>query len=53
MTSERHRSISRAEQWTCHRPHSDPSLRHMKHGRIRSMDEDRGLLRRLLDLFEA
>ena len=30
------------------RPHKDPSLRYMKHGPILPMEEERGILRRLL-----
>ncbi len=38
---------SPADNWTQPRPHRDASLRHMTHGPIRPMDEERGLLARL------
>ena len=50
MSSERHNS-SRADSWLAPRPYSDPSLRLRKYGRIRSMDEEPGLLRRLFSRF--
>ena len=46
MTSTHYRS-SRPDPWTMPRPHTDPSQRFMKHGPLRPMDEDRGLIRRL------
>jgi len=38
---------SRADSWSMPRPHTDPCQRFLKHGPIRPMDEDRGLLWRL------
>ncbi len=38
---------SRPDAWTLHRQSLDPSLRLMKYGRVRPMDEDRGFFERL------
>ena len=40
---------SRADSWSMPRPHTDPNQRYMKHGPIRPMDEEKGLLSRLFD----
>lgn len=39
---------SRPDPWSVPRPYSDASLRMMKHGRILPMQDEPGLLRRLL-----
>jgi hypothetical protein len=39
---------SRPDPWSAPRPYSDASLRMMKHGRILPMQDEPGLLRRLL-----
>lgn len=46
MPSLNYRS-SRPDSWISPRPHTDPSLRLIKHGRVLPMDEDRGFLWRL------
>lgn len=46
MASSCYRS-SRPDQWTLPRPHSDPTLRRMKHGAVQPMEADLGLLQRL------
>jgi hypothetical protein len=46
MSSMSFRS-SNPDAWTRPRPHSDPSLRLMKHGKIQSMDPAPGFLARL------
>jgi hypothetical protein len=38
---------SRPDQWTAPRQSLDPSLRRMKYGPLRPMDEDRGFFGRL------
>lgn len=47
MSSLNYRS-SRPDAWTSPRPHSDASLRRLKHGPIQPMDCDRGFLWKLL-----
>lgn len=48
MSLGRFRS-SRPDPWSVPRPYSDASLRMMKHGRVLPMQDEPGLLRRLLN----
>ena len=41
---------SRACHWVDPRPHQDPSLRYMKHGKVLPMHDERGLLARIFGL---
>lgn len=43
MMPTSHRN-SQPDRWVLPRPHTDPCQRLLKHGPIRPMDEDRGLL---------